>query len=312
MEVRHLRYFLALAEEGNFTRAARSSRIAQSALSQQIARLEREVGADLFVRGPGRVTLTPAGDVLLPHAGRVVADVDAAQTALREYHGLERGHLRIGLIQTASSAFDVTETIARFHHEHPRIDVQVHNASSTKMLDELKAQRIDLAIVALGPGDVPKDLSAEVIAVDPLVAVVASSRLPVHGDAISVGHALELGPLIGFAAGTGVRRHVDAAIARSGSRAQVVFELSQATDILAFAAAGLGVAMLPETLARAAENPDLLVLPLTDCEAVHFVTLVDDPRRRSTAGNAFRALLQAHKQTDDRGHKIVLDVLTGC
>src|SRR6201989_1631560 len=103
MEIRHLRYFIAVAELRNFTKAAEASFVAQSALSQQISRLEHELGAQLFVRGKRGAELTPAGQLLLPHAKRLVADEAWARAEMRSYLGLEKGRLTVGLIQSMSS-----------------------------------------------------------------------------------------------------------------------------------------------------------------------------------------------------------------
>src|ERR1700760_4580694 len=125
MEIRHLRYFIAVAELRNFTKAAEASFVAQSALSQQVGRLEHEVGAPLFTRGRRGAELTPAGELLLPHARRLVADEAWARAELRSYLGLEQGRLSIGVIQTSASAVDVAGLTARFYRGHPGIELRV-------------------------------------------------------------------------------------------------------------------------------------------------------------------------------------------
>src|SRR5580658_3924177 len=107
MELRYLRYFLAVAETRNFTRAAAQCFVAQSALSEQIARLEVEVGTALFARTSRTVRLTAAGEVLVPLARRVLADVELAQAELDALGGLRRGRLRLGLLQAAASGMDL-------------------------------------------------------------------------------------------------------------------------------------------------------------------------------------------------------------
>src|SRR3954447_21126043 len=103
MELRHLRYFVAVAETSNFTRAAELSFVAQSALSQQVAALEKELGNQLFHRTSRAVTLTEAGEVLLPLARRILADVELAKMEMDALAGVQRGKLRLGLIQTAGT-----------------------------------------------------------------------------------------------------------------------------------------------------------------------------------------------------------------
>jgi len=114
MELRHLRYFTAVAETLSFTQAAAECGIAQSALSQQIARLEKDVGAALFSRSSRQVRLTEAGAVLLPWARRLLADAEQARQELEALGGLRRGRLRGGLIQTVASAVDVAAVLGGY------------------------------------------------------------------------------------------------------------------------------------------------------------------------------------------------------
>lgn len=111
MELRHLKYFLAVASASSLTKAAAECYVAQSALSEQIARLEAEVGARLFARNSRSVRLTAAGEVLVPLAQRILADVETAQAELDALGGLRRGRLRLGLIQTSGSAIDLAEVV---------------------------------------------------------------------------------------------------------------------------------------------------------------------------------------------------------
>jgi DNA-binding transcriptional LysR family regulator len=307
MEVRHLRYFAAVAELRNFTRAAERSFVAQSALSQQISRLEREVGAPLFVRTNRSVRLTPAGEVLLPHALRVIADVDRAQADMRSYLGLEKGRLQIGLIQTSASAVDILTPVTRFHDRYPDIEVHIVNQTSAEMVEGVLTGALDLAIVGLGPDDVPEGLEYRVLALDPLVAVTSEQASAGLTEPVSLPELLSRGPLIQFAPGTGIRRHVDEALLRAGLETTTPFEMNQAVDMLRFAALGLGVTVVPKALAhRTSRQLEELAAPyrtfaLADTAAVHPVTVIDDRARRSAAATAFLSLLEeqpAHDTSD--------------
>jgi len=309
MEIRHLRYFVAVAELQNFTRAAERSFVAQSALSQQIGRLEREVGAPLFVRGARKVELTPAGELLLPHARRILTDESQARADLRSYLGLEKGRLRLGLIQTTTSAVDVVEPVALFHDRHPGVEVQITNQTTTEMLAAIQAGELDLAIVGISPGEVPAGYEHRLLATDPLVGIACAKLSAGLHSPISVTELLERGRLIHFARGTGLRRHVDEALHRAGVEALASFELSQASDILRFAALGLGVTIVPKALAEnsAAALSDIEtpydVFGLSDPEAVHPVSVVFDPQRIPAAGRAFLAILDEvipHKRNRSR------------
>ncbi len=295
MEFRHLRYFLAVADLRNFTRAAEASFVAQSALSQQISRLEHEIGAPLFVRGNRRVELTPAGELLLPHARQLIGAEARARAELRSYLGLEKGRLLLGLIQTTASAVNVLGPLARFHELHPGVEVHISNAPSSEMIEAVRSGQLDLAVVGLGKSELPDDLEGHQLAADPLVGVVSAASAGDRAGPVPVGDLLAHGRLIHFAAGTGLRRHVDEALHRAGVDAVSCFEVTQVSDMVRFAAAGLGVAIVPRTLAEAtdcaAEGLAFTVLGLNDPEAVHPVSVVYDRARIPAAGKAFVTLL---------------------
>jgi DNA-binding transcriptional LysR family regulator len=280
MEIRHLRYFIAVADLRNFTKAAEASFVAQSALSQQISRLEHEVGAPLFVRGKRGAELTPAGQVLLPHARRLVADEARARAEMRSYLGLEKGRLTVGLIQTSTSGVDVVGAVAEFSARHPGIELRIVNRTTAEMVEAVRQGSLDLAVVGLGPDELPGGLESRPLAVDPLVGVVCEKLADGLVGPVSVADLLGRGRLIQFAAGTGIRRHVDAAVRRAGLEVSAPFELAQAADMLLFAELGLGVTIVPRTLAvrpaarRAEAGQPYVVLGLTDPLAVHPVTII--------------------------------------
>jgi DNA-binding transcriptional LysR family regulator len=299
VEIRHLRYFIAVAELRNFTKAAEASFVAQSALSQQISRLEHELGAPLFVRGRRGAELTPAGELLLPYARRLVADEAWARAEMRSYLGLEKGRLTIGMIQTSTSTSgaDVVGAVAEFSRRHPGIELHIVNQPTAEMVEGIRRGPLDLAVVAVGPDELPDDLESRQLAVDPLVGVASEKLADGLVGPVSVGDLLGRGQLIHFAAGTGIRRHVDAAVRRAGLEASSKFELTQASDLLVFAALGLGVTIVPRTLtvtsaAQLAEaGQRYVVLGLTDPLAVHPVTLVFDPARLSAPAQEFIDLI---------------------
>jgi DNA-binding transcriptional LysR family regulator len=299
VEIRHLRYFIAVAELRNFTKAAEASFVAQSALSQQISRLEQELGAPLFVRGRQGARLTPAGELLLPHARRLVADEAWARAEMRSYLGLEKGRLTIGMIQTSTSAsgVDVVGGIAEFSRRHPGIELHIVNQPTAEMVEGVRRGPLDLAIVAIGPDELPDSLESRQLAVDPLVGVASEKLADGLVGPVSVADLLGRGQLIQFAAGTGIRRHVEEAVRRAGLQVSSTFELTQASDLLVFAALGLGVTIVPRTLtvtsaAQLAEaGQRYVVLGLTDPLAVHPVTVVFDPSRLSVPAQEFIDLL---------------------
>jgi len=306
MELRHLKYFLAVADLGNFTRAAEQSFVAQSALSQQVSRLEKELGARLFVRTSHMVELTPAGELLLPHARRIVADAARAQADMRSHLGLEKGRLSLGMIQTSASPIDIVRPISRFHAAHPEIEISVVNQPSSEMVDSVVHGVLDVAVVGASPDELPDRLEARLIATDPLVAVIDAEVSRKLVGPLTLKQALKFGPLINFAQGTGIRRHVDDALKRAGIEPSSVFEISQVTDMIHFAAMGLGVAIVPHALtihaaaACADVEGDYRVFELRDREALHPVSVVFDPLRISAAGHRFLDFLDEPDDKQDR------------
>jgi DNA-binding transcriptional LysR family regulator len=296
MELRYLRYFLAVAQARNFTKAAAECFVAPSALSEQIARLETEVGARLFVRTSRAVRLTEAGEVLVPLARRILADVDVAQAELDALAGLRRGRLRLGLIQTSTSAMDLAEIMGEFHHRFPGIVFEVSSEASADMVAAVRDGTLDLAIVGLGPEDLPASVQHRLLARDPLVAVVASGHPLASRRAVGIGELARHGQFIHFRRGSGIRQHVEAAFARAGVRISAGFEVSQVTDMIRLAAHDVGVTVVPRSAVTALGapgpgGPGFAALRLSDHAAVHPVSVVFDAGRLSPASAAFLELL---------------------
>jgi DNA-binding transcriptional LysR family regulator len=299
MELRYLRYFLAVASTRSFTRAAAQCYVAQSALSEQIARLESGVGAQLFVRTSRTVRLTAAGEVLVPLAQRILADVETAQAELDALAGLRRGRLRLGLIQTSGGPLDLAAVLGDFHRRFAEIEFEVTSEPSTGLAEAVSAGALDLAIVGLSPDDVPGSLERQLLCRDPLVAVVAP-RHPLAGRArVTVAELAGRGAFIHFRRGSGIRRYVDAAFTRAGVPAQAGFEVSQVHDMIRLAAQDVGATVVPRSAATWLYPPghgreDFRVLRLADPAAVHPTSVIYDAGRMSPAAGAFLGVLREH------------------
>ena len=148
MELRQLRYLVALAEELNFTRAAEREHVAQPALSQQIRRLEDEVGLALVERTTRHVSLTDAGEVLVVRARRVLAELEAAGTELQALRGMDTGHVTIGAMHTMGPV-DLSLPLALFHDLHPGVGLTVREQSSEEMAEMLRVDELDLAFLSV-------------------------------------------------------------------------------------------------------------------------------------------------------------------
>ena len=299
MELRHLKYFLAVADTLNFTQAAANCFIAQSALSAQIVRLERELGSALFTRSSRSVRLTPAGELLVPLATRMLADAENVQTQLDALSGLRRGRLRLGLIQTWASGMDLIAVMSDYRARFPGIDFHVTYESSTHMAAAVAAGALDVAVVGLAPRDVPEGLDHYAVDADPLVAVVPHDHPLADRESIALSDLGDEYQVIQFGRGTGLRRQVEAAFASAGVELDQNFEVGQINDMIRLAAHGVGVTVVPRCATTAAQTAralefDARVLSLSDPAAVHCVTVVYDRKVLSPAATAFLELIRRH------------------
>ncbi|WP_460062475.1 LysR family transcriptional regulator [Streptomyces sp. YKOK-I1] len=309
MDLRHLRYFLAVAETRNFTQAAANCYVAQSALSQQVARLEKEVGSQLFSRTSRSVRLTAAGELLEPLARRILADVDNAQAALDALSGLRRGRLRLGLIQTRASLVDLVEVMADYHARYPGIDLQVTTSASSAMAAAVLAGDLDIAVVGLTPQQIPDGLDHRVLANDPLVLVVPAGHSLADREVIGLADLPDSHQLIQFTKGTGLHRQVEAAFARAGVEPGQHFQVGQIYDMIRLAARGIGVTVVPRSSvfgpgSLLGPNPgDTLpygahALRLADPAAVHTICAVHDSKRLAPSAAAFLQVVGQHAVTE--------------
>ncbi|MFE5563409.1 LysR family transcriptional regulator [Amycolatopsis japonica] len=297
MELRHLNYFLSVAESLNFTKAAAQNFVAQSALSQQIAGLEKELGSKLFHRSSRSVTLTEAGRVLVPLAQRIVRDVEITHMEMDALAGVRRGTLRLGLIQTPATSVDIIEVMGDFHHRYPDIEFAITNGPSEPMAAAVAAGTLDVAVVGLDAGDLPAGVDGLPLAVERLVAVVAEDSPLTGRKLVAIPELVDGVQFIHFARGSGLRRRVEAAFLRTGLPPEGSFEMGQILDMIRLAARGVGVTIVPHTDVLEAERtagPPFSVIPLADHDAVHPVSLAYTSARLSPAAAAFVEEVRTH------------------
>ena len=170
MELRHLDYFVAVAEEASFTRAAARVHVAQPGVSAQIRQLEAELGQPLFDRSGRTVRLTAAGEAVLPYARAALEAVTGARHAVDELTGLLRGHVAMGVI-TGCATVDLADMLAEFHGAHPGVEIALSEDTSDRLLDALQAGAIDLAYVGLAAA-APPGIETQVVVDEALVAAV--------------------------------------------------------------------------------------------------------------------------------------------
>jgi len=238
-----MRYVVAVAETGGFTRAAERCHVVQSALSHQIARLERELGARLFERTSRRVRLTPAGAAFLPAARQCLDAAERAAAEVAAAIGEVRGRLAIGLISTAA-AVDIAAVLREFRRAHPHVRISLRVRASEELLDQVERGTMDVAFLGLPATARPRGVGARELARDRLVAVVAPDH-PLAGEAAVDLRRLSSEVFVDLPARTAGRAHSDEAFAAAGLGRDVAFEVTTAHLIARLVEQGLGVAMLP-------------------------------------------------------------------
>jgi len=283
MELRQLEYFVAVAEERNFTRAAERVHISQSGVSAQIRRLERELGAELLDRSPRAVTLTVAGKAALEHARAALAAAGALGQAVGEVSDLIRGRVTVGMVVgcTLTPMFDA---LAAFHRAHPGVEICLLEDSSDRLMEAVRAGAVDLALIGTANA-APDGLDTLTIISERLVAAVPPGH-PLAGRRRITLHDLGAHPIVCMPAGTGVRTVFDRACAAQGIQPLIALQASAADAIADLASRGLAVAVLSASMA--ARHPDrLTALTIDDAPAPVLLALIWKP----TPGPAVRELV---------------------
>ena len=273
MELRQVRYFVVVARERHFTRAAAEIAIAQPALSQQIRALERELGVVLFDRTTRHVRLTAAGEAFLVHAERLLAEAAEARRAMQEFAGLARGRVAFGTVPTLPDRW-LAGALAGFNREHPAIELVLREETTDDLVASIQGGRLDLALLHL-EGDAAAGLAtAELFAEDAALLVVPDHPLVARGRVRLADLRDE--PWVFLKAGGGIRRQVLDACAAAGFAPRVAFESSALGPVRAMAAAGLGVAAVPRSVAHE-DGPPVAVVELEGSVARRTVGLAWRP-----------------------------------
>jgi LysR family transcriptional activator of glutamate synthase operon len=294
MELRQLRYLVALADERHFTRAAAREHVAQPALSQQIRRLERELGLPLVERTTRRVALTDAGARLVERARRALAELEAGQAELQALAGVLSGRVSIGAIQ-ALGPLDLPLLLARFHELHPGVELAVREEPSETLTAMVQEGTLDLAFLSAGQHAARGPLAMRRLATEELVALVPA------GHRLASRKRLRLADLgdeqfIGYREGATIRQLLISAAAEAGFQPRLAFESNEVPRIRALVARGLGVAVLPRSEGHPGDDR-IAVIPLRSPALRRDVTLVwRAGRRHSPAAAAFLELAQQARE----------------
>ena len=248
MELRHLRYFVAVAEELHFTRAALRLNIAQPPLSQQIRALEQELGVQLFVRTRRSVALTDAGHALLARAREVLSVTQSLPEELQRVARGEVGVLRIGFSATLPLTKVLRDVVADHRRSHPAVALNLREMHSQLQFDGLRRGELDVGLVRYNER-APAGIRLTLLRRDPLRLVVAAAHRFARRKSVAITECRDEA-FIGFPgdAGTGMGPLLKRLCAQAGFEPRIAQEAREATTQIGLVAAGLGIAVLPAPL----------------------------------------------------------------
>jgi DNA-binding transcriptional LysR family regulator len=291
VDLRQLATFVAVAEEGSFTRAADRLNVVQSAVSAGVRNLERELGAMLFDRSTHSIELTDAGRALLPEARAALEAAQAARDAVDEVRGGVRGIVILGTMQAQGMrAIDLAGLLSTFRADHPAVQIKLHHSGgSSEMVREVREGRLDLAFVAL-PGTGLPGIELTPLASEPILLAVPADH-PLAGSKDVELAALRDEILVDLPAGWGIRMAVDRSFAAAGVTRTIAYEVNDTATIVEFILSRLAIGLLPRSLIEPAEN--IVFVPIHD-HPPEFRTAIASPANRRLSAAA-RAMLDAIK-----------------
>jgi LysR family transcriptional activator of glutamate synthase operon len=288
MELRQLRYLVALADERHFTRAAQREHIAQPALSQQIRRLEAELGLTLVERTTRRVAMTHAGELLVARARRVLAELNAAEAELASLAGVHAGRLSVGALHTMGPV-DLSLLLSAFHRSHPAVELTVREQSSEELAEMLRVDEIDLAFLSVTERIQSRGLTLQRLVSEELVAVLPTGHALAERPSVRFADLAEEA-FVSFRRGSRLRELLEWGAAEAGFDARIALESNEARRIRSLVSSGLGVAILPRSDATG-PGAAVAVATLVEPALTRDVTLAARTKRRlSPAALAFREL----------------------
>lgn len=296
MQIHQLTYFVAVARTRHFTRAADMTGVSQPTLSKQIRVLENSLGTPLFVRDRGAIELTSAGEALLPHAQRILIDVESAQRTVHEVASLRRGRVRLGATPSLCDGL-LPEALTRFHETYPAIDLEVQEAGSRVLTRELAQGRLDVALLIIPLHSNEPDIETTPVLRERLVlASPTAADLPERMD---VSELRDL-PLVMFREGYDLRDVTLRACASAGFEPRLAVEGGEMSAVLRFVEAGLGHAVVPSMVVPS--RPGLRATQLARPELDRVIALAHrSSEALPLAAQAFKSDLLAHFEATGNG-----------
>jgi DNA-binding transcriptional LysR family regulator len=300
MDLRQLRYFLAVAEEGHFGRAASRLHIVQPALSMQISGLEETVGALLFKRTSRGVELTEAGALLRVEAERTIAQAERAKLVVQRAARGEFGSVRIGFFSTAAIAGVLARDIGSFHARYPKVEIEFREIAPLLQPEEIMAGRLDLGYESEFGAVFDSRLTVDCVGSwSWLVAMSRNHPLAVH-ETLSA-RLLRTESFIVGAANSADVRHLDVVRQVLGREPRVTHRVANQLMLLTMVASGLGLTVVPEPFSEL-RSPGLTYRPLAGFRHAFTLALLSRSGETSGAVNAFLKLVRAQSPQRRGGH----------
>jgi DNA-binding transcriptional LysR family regulator len=291
MDIGQLSYFIAVAEEQQFTRAAIRVSVAQPAVSYQIQRLESELGEQLFHRDRRAARLTAAGEELLPHARAAISAVERGRAAVASLQGLLHGTLRVGLVRAPLDR-RIFRALGAFHRAHPAIEIVLTEQHNQELQAALARGDIDAAVIGITGEPLPAHVRTRVIATEPLVLAVRPDDPLARRPSVTFGTLRDY-PLITLTPGSGLRVVLENACREAGFTPSISAETSELTSLVELAVEGFGVALLPQS-AVAGHEPRVAILELTGPRLKRRTAITWNDATISPAGRGFLELADAY------------------
>jgi DNA-binding transcriptional LysR family regulator len=294
MELHQLRYFVTVVRERTFTRAAERLYLTQPSLSEQIRKLESELGSPLFERLGRTLSLTDAGKAFLPHAERILFEVEQARLRIQEVRGLRRGRLAIGVLPSPSARL-LPRFLAEFRHRHPGVKVVLREENKSALFEEMVHDgELDLAIIRL-PKRRP-DLKSSFLLREPMLVVLPPGHRLVGRRGVTLAELAEE-PFVHMKAGLGLRELFEDVCRKAGFEPRIVVETGQLSSVLGLVLAGVGITVVPQMAA----GPEGRRIPIRDVHAYRDLGVIwrqGQPLAPSAA--AFLEMLRRSVDPDER------------
>jgi DNA-binding transcriptional LysR family regulator len=298
MELRHLRTIVAVARHRSLTKAGEELFLTQSAISQQIRRLEQELGVDVFRRTSRSVEITAEGSVILGYAERVLAEVEGLQLELEELTGLLRGQLRIGGVYP-TGPYDLFGMLADFRAAHPGVEIHMVENTQEDVIAALRADELDCAFAALDPDTLGDEFTAALLWEEEIVVALPPGHALCSLSRVTFDE-LAAEDLIGYRENSALRRRLERQMGERGLEPRNAFICTEMAAVRGLASKGLGIAVIPLSVAEQ-PGPPIELRPIGPEPLTWPVALVWRAGRHQTpAGKAFLKVALHYAERTER------------